>query len=190
MKLKSLLGGIASALLLVMPAIAQAPPNTDERADFAWPVVALIFDHQKELALSSAQKENLERLLADFTREAIRRQADLTIAGLELVALLRPDPADPGKPIDMPKAEAKILEIGRIGTDLQIAGFRAVEASKALLTTEQRSKLAALLDDDRPGAQLAKAAQSYWYYCTSATAYHPTVPTCPEPWIKILPRAQ
>jgi len=32
--------------------------------------------------------------------------------------------------------------------------------------------------------------ESYWYYCPSAKAYYPTVPTCPEVWIKVPPRAQ
>ena len=39
----------------------------------------------------------------------------------------------------------------------------------------------------------AKAQQSpgsYWYYCSSARAYYPTTPTCPEPWIKVPARAQ
>ncbi len=34
------------------------------------------------------------------------------------------------------------------------------------------------------------APQSYWHYCASAEAYYPTVPTCPEAWIKVLPRPQ
>ena len=33
-------------------------------------------------------------------------------------------------------------------------------------------------------------AQSYWYYCESAGDYYPTVPTCPEPWVKVLPRTE
>ena len=32
--------------------------------------------------------------------------------------------------------------------------------------------------------------QGYWYYCASAKAYFPTVPTCPEVWIKVPARAQ
>ena len=32
--------------------------------------------------------------------------------------------------------------------------------------------------------------QSYWYYCPSAEAYYPTVPTCPEAWVKVPPRSQ
>lgn len=26
---------------------------------------------------------------------------------------------------------------------------------------------------------------SYWYYCQSARAYYPMVPTCPEPWVRV-----
>lgn len=28
----------------------------------------------------------------------------------------------------------------------------------------------------------------YWYYCPSAQAYYPSVPACPEAWIKVPPR--
>ena len=29
---------------------------------------------------------------------------------------------------------------------------------------------------------------AYWYYCVSAQAYYPSVPTCPEDWVKVPPR--
>ena len=32
------------------------------------------------------------------------------------------------------------------------------------------------------------AASSYWYYCSSAKGYYPTVPSCPEEWVKVPPR--
>jgi hypothetical protein len=32
--------------------------------------------------------------------------------------------------------------------------------------------------------------QVYWYYCPSAQAYYPSVQTCPEAWVKVLPRPQ
>ena len=32
--------------------------------------------------------------------------------------------------------------------------------------------------------------QGYWYYCPSARAYYPSVPTCPEAWIKVPPRPE
>ena len=31
---------------------------------------------------------------------------------------------------------------------------------------------------------------SYWYYCESSGAYYPSVPSCAEPWIKVLPRLE
>jgi hypothetical protein len=34
-----------------------------------------------------------------------------------------------------------------------------------------------------PPAPSASAA--YWYYCSSAKGYFPTVPSCPEEWIKV-----
>ena len=40
-----------------------------------------------------------------------------------------------------------------------------------------------------PPPQLYVQPQSYWYYCVSAKAYYPTVPTCPEVWIKVPPQA-
>jgi len=33
-------------------------------------------------------------------------------------------------------------------------------------------------------------ATQYWYYCGSAKAYYPTVPACPEPWVKVPPRSE
>jgi hypothetical protein len=41
----------------------------------------------------------------------------------------------------------------------------------------------------RVRAKAQQPAQSYWHYCPSARAYYPTVPTCPEPWVKVPPRA-
>lgn len=29
------------------------------------------------------------------------------------------------------------------------------------------------------------APTAYWYYCTSAKGYYPTVPSCAEEWIKV-----
>ena len=49
--------------------------------------------------------------------------------------------------------------------------------------------------DTRDAVQRVRAkaqppSQSYWYYCSSARAYYPTAAKCPEPWIKVPPRAQ
>ena len=29
------------------------------------------------------------------------------------------------------------------------------------------------------------ASTAYWYYCSSARGYYPTVPSCPEEWVKV-----
>jgi Protein of unknown function (DUF3300) len=42
----------------------------------------------------------------------------------------------------------------------------------------------------RVRAKAQQPSPGYWYYCPSARAYYPTAPTCPEPWIKVPPRAQ
>lgn len=34
------------------------------------------------------------------------------------------------------------------------------------------------------------APPAYWYYCTSAKAYYPSVQTCSEDWVKVPPRPQ
>jgi hypothetical protein len=39
-------------------------------------------------------------------------------------------------------------------------------------------------------AQPAPAPQTYWYYCSSAGAYYPTVPTCPDPWVRVPARPE
>lgn len=39
-----------------------------------------------------------------------------------------------------------------------------------------------------PPAPAVPAAESDWYYCSSAGAYYPSVQTCPEAWIRVPPR--
>jgi len=33
---------------------------------------------------------------------------------------------------------------------------------------------------------VAPPPPAVWYYCRSAGAYHPYVPSCPEPWVPVL----
>jgi hypothetical protein len=30
-----------------------------------------------------------------------------------------------------------------------------------------------------------QAPTAFWYYCSSAKGYYPTVPSCPEEWVKV-----
>jgi Spy/CpxP family protein refolding chaperone len=109
------------------------------------PLLTIMLHHRDELGLSAAQVQSLEKLRGDFMREAIRRDADRKIARLDLLALMRPDPADATKAVDMAQVEAKIREIAKLRADLSIARIRAIEAGKAQLTPDQRTKLNGLL---------------------------------------------
>jgi Spy/CpxP family protein refolding chaperone len=89
--------------------------------------------------LTPEQAARLETLRQEFTRESIRRDADLRIAEMDLAALL--DQA----PLDLAKVEAKVRELERLRADLRIARIRTIEQGRALLTPEQRAKLQSLL---------------------------------------------
>jgi hypothetical protein len=38
-----------------------------------------------------------------------------------------------------------------------------------------------------PPVYVNPGSNGYWYYCQSARAYYPYVPTCPEAWVPVLP---
>jgi Spy/CpxP family protein refolding chaperone len=98
-----------------------------------------MLSHRADLGLSEAQVSALERLRADFQREAIRRDADLRVAETDLRALLA------SEPVDMGRVEAKVREIERLRADLRLARIRTIEQGKGQLSIEQRERLRALL---------------------------------------------
>jgi Spy/CpxP family protein refolding chaperone len=103
------------------------------------PLITMMLHHRTELGLSADQVSRLETLRGDFTREAIRRGADIRIAELDLATLLEQDP------VDLAKVEAKVREGAQLRADLRIARLRDVEQGKAVLTAEQRTRLQAML---------------------------------------------
>jgi Spy/CpxP family protein refolding chaperone len=103
------------------------------------PLITIMLHHRAELGLSADQVGRLETLRGDFTREAIRRGADIRIAELDLAALLEQDP------VDLSKVEVKVREVAQLRADLRIARLRAIEQGKAVLTPEQRTRLQAML---------------------------------------------
>ncbi len=108
------------------------------------PLISIMLRHRQDLGLSPAQALELERLRADFQREAIRRDADQRVAEMDLAALLR------NEPVDMVKVEAKVREAERVRADLRLARLRTIEQGKAQLTQDQRAKLASLLAEPWP----------------------------------------
>ncbi len=114
------------------------------------PLITIMLNNRQELGLTPAQVEALERLRGDYQREAIKRDADIRVAEMDLGALLRPDPADPAKPADLGKVEAKVRELERLRAEQRLARIRAIEAGKAQLTPEQRAKLGTVLAEVGP----------------------------------------
>jgi Spy/CpxP family protein refolding chaperone len=103
------------------------------------PLITIMLHHRAELGLSPDQVRRLEALRGEFAREAIRRDADIRIAELDLAALLEQEP------LDLAKAETKVREGAQLRADLRIARLRAIEQGKAVLTPEQRARLQAVL---------------------------------------------
>ena len=171
MRIKDTLGVLALTLAAVLPAAAAEPPLiplTHEELgrvidDLAgqihglgqrWrehflgneppgerPLISIMLSYRQELGLSAAQVQELERLRADFQREAIKRDADQRVGEMDLAALLQADP------VDMGKVEARIREIERLRADLRLARIRTIEQGKGQLAQDQRAKLASLLAD-------------------------------------------
>ena len=133
------------------------------------PLISVMLHHSQELGLSPDQVRELERLRGDFTREAIRRRADIEIAELDLATLRRADVAD------LAQVEAKLREIERLRADVRLARIRTIEQGKGHLTPEQRTKLRALLAErphGRPPAFRPTGGPSLipWTPASGATA--------------------
>ena len=101
-------------------------------------VVFMALRHQKELGLSAQQVSSLQQLGMEARRAVIKRRADVQLAQLDLVSLLRVEP------VDMEKMEAKVREMERLKADGLIDRIRTNDAAKAQLTPEQREQLKTL----------------------------------------------
>jgi Spy/CpxP family protein refolding chaperone len=125
------------------------PHGMHRRRPMGRPLITMMLRHRDELGLTPAQVQSLEKLRSDYMKDAIRRDADRKIARLDLMALMRPDPSDPLKPVDMAQVEGKLRELEKMRTDMALARIRAIEAGKAQLTPDQRTKFAGLLTQMR-----------------------------------------
>ena len=116
------------------------------------PLITMMLHHRSDLGLTDEQVGRLEALRGDFAREAIRRDAEIRIAELDLAALLE------GDPVDVAKAEAKIREVAQLRADLRVARLRTIEQGKAVLTAEQKARLQSLLGGGMHGPRRSAAS--------------------------------
>jgi Spy/CpxP family protein refolding chaperone len=110
---------------------------------FERPLITMMLRNRHELGLSSQQVQDLEDLRDGYQREAIRYQADIRVAEVELQSLLR------AAAVDVEQVKVKLQEIEHVKTELRLARIRAIEQGKALLSSEQHEKLQALLGESR-----------------------------------------
>lgn len=113
------------------------------------PLVSLMLHHREELGLTPEQVRRLEDLRTDFARAAIRGDAEIRVAELDLQALLE------AAAVDMARVESAVRRVAQLRADLRIARLRTLEAGKAVLTTDQRARLEALLAPGRPPRRAA-----------------------------------
>lgn len=114
------------------------------------PLISFMLDRRSELSLTPEQVSRLEALRNDFAREAVKREADIRVAEMDLAHLLEQEM------LDISKVEAKMHEVARLRTDLRVARLRTIEQGKAVLTPDQRNKLRTMLG--MPGAPRRVAA--------------------------------
>jgi hypothetical protein len=107
------------------------------------PLITIMLRNRHELGLSSQQVQDLEHLRDGYEREAIRYEADIRIAEVELQSFLK------ANAVDLEQVKVKLQEIEQVKTELRLARIRAIEQGKALLSSEQHEKLQALLDGSR-----------------------------------------
>ncbi|HXV82344.1 MAG TPA: periplasmic heavy metal sensor, partial [Candidatus Binatia bacterium] len=129
------------------PSTASATPSDEGIAHgkdtLERPLITIMLRYHEELNLSPNQVQNLETLRDEFQREAIRYDADIRIAELELQKLLR------AESLDLEQVKPKLQEIEHLKSELRFARLRTIQQGKALLSPEQQNRLEALLGDSR-----------------------------------------
>lgn len=118
------------------------------------PLITIMLQRRDELGLAPEQVRALESLRSDFQREAIRKEADIRVAEMDLESLLQADS------VEMGKVEAKVREIERFRADLRLARLGVIEKGKAQLTSDQRVKLKKLLTEPRPWRPHSRSERS------------------------------
>jgi Spy/CpxP family protein refolding chaperone len=87
------------------------------------------------LGLNEKQNEAIKEINRKVLKSAIRKRADLEIAGIELRDILDKDS------VDLTAVEALLKKIESLNADIHFLHIKAMEEIKALLTLEQKKKM-------------------------------------------------
>jgi Spy/CpxP family protein refolding chaperone len=93
----------------------------------------------KNLGLDEKQTAAFKAIHLRMKKERIQKNAEISIAELELREVLD------NEPVDMKTAEAKVRQIDSLRSELKILHIRTHEEVKAMLTPEQRKKLGSFM---------------------------------------------
>lgn len=99
------------------------------------PLITIMLEHSQDLGLNPEQEKKLRDLRTEFSKESVRRTADIRVAQIELNALLEQDQWD------VAKIEPKVKQIATLQGDLRVARIKTLAAGRAVLTTQQVEKL-------------------------------------------------
>lgn len=128
---------VASLVVAIGCAPVQPPLRFESEAParpvslYQLPLITLMLWHTRDLLLTPAQIQTLERLRNDFQRQAELQTAELQRIDLDLQRLLS------GEQIDLAQVEAEMRKIEALRTDLNMSRIRTIEQGKAILTPDQ-----------------------------------------------------
>jgi len=98
------------------------------------PLISEILTAREALGLSPAQVEKLRGLRSGFEKDAIRRQADIRVAEIDLADLLAATPPDLGK------IEAQVMKIATLRGSLRFTRIKTLDEGRTVLSQEQWQK--------------------------------------------------
>ena len=87
--------------------------------------------HIQALGLSDDQMSRIRPIVTDYQKDKITLTSQIQIKEIDLHTMLMADT------VDMKKVETQVRDINRLQGDLQLAGIRAFEAGKKMLTPAQ-----------------------------------------------------
>lgn len=99
------------------------------------PLITIMLEHSQDLGLNPDQEKRLRDLRTEFSKESVRRTAEIRVAQIELDALLEQDQWD------VAKIEPKVKQIVTQQGDLRLARIKTLAAGRAVLTPQQLEKL-------------------------------------------------
>jgi Spy/CpxP family protein refolding chaperone len=99
----------------------------------------MVIMHAEELGLSEEQVEKLRKRHSEALKQIIGIKSQMKMDMIDVKdAVMREE-------IDMPTAEAKIREIGKLKADMFLAIIHAIHDMRQIATPEQRAKIKAMM---------------------------------------------